>query len=303
MYAQHKQSMIDKIKSKQDVAQFLKTIDAEHFDKFSIFKTDKTPKEYRVVKDCIYSNNYYKIDFNKDGATDLLIDAQLLLVIIDKGNNTFQINNIDNCEGVSPGYSLQAIDTAYSQLIVTKLGYTYDIPDTSKLRLVYKFNHIIAFNDSPSNIPIQSLKINFGGCFGFCPEFEMNITQDRIVIYTAVNNNERTGVYKTTLSEYDWKMLCDLLNYINFVTLNDSYHVNWTDDATTTISIHYNSNKNKRIHDYGQQGTIGLEALYSTILLWRKTQNWEFVEKIDGIPVEKTPFHTSGSPPSKYLVD
>lgn len=310
LFAQGKQSMIDMIKCKEDVQHFLNTIDPEQFRDLSIFKTDKTKNEYHVVEDCAYSNKYYKIDFDKDGLTDLIIDARLFLVIINKGNNTFQINYIDNCEGLSPGYSLRAIDTINKQLIVRKLNYKYEKTDTTDLKLIYKFNRIIEYNINPTQNAIRNIKIKFGECFGTCPVFEMSITEDRVIVYNAVNYNERAGIFKATISQTDWQLLCDLLNYINFEKLSERYSVNWTDDASATLDIHYNSNSVKHIQDYGQQGNLGLEAVYSTISSWRKTQSWQKLKdgnrKLEGdgwIIPSKNKKKDAPKPKNKYLID
>jgi len=67
----------------------------------------------------------------------------------------------------------------------------------------------------------------------------------------------------------------NLLNYIDFETLQDNYAVNWTDDQTAKLKVTYDNGKVKSIRDYGLLGTYGLDRVYQLLFELRENQKWE----------------------------
>ena len=66
----------------------------------------------------------------------------------------------------------------------------------------------------------------------------------------------------------------EILNYINFPSLKDSYMTGATDMPTAYLTIHYGSGQIKKIKDYGFQGTYGLGILYNQLEKISNDNSW-----------------------------
>ncbi len=82
------------------------------------------------------------------------------------------------------------------------------------------------------------------------------------------------GVYRTNLNKDAFLKFNEMIDYLDFENLNNSYAVGWTDDQTCTLKITYDNGKVKSIIDYGLLGTFGLNNLYHQITSLRNTEKW-----------------------------
>ena len=255
------------MKTSEDVLKFIK----KTFDKQDRFQTiQRNPKAIDF--------KFIKLDLNKDGLTDILINGIYLYAIIDKGGrNNFEENYIGgrhfNCQ-------LLSVDTskAIPTLVVQKEN-DYDNetgkdiefkPDT----LINLYGGFIEYNSSPKQIDFKEIKIMTSACFGTCPIFDLTINNHKKAIYNAKEYNKLTGIYKSSINDKEFADLVGLLTYINIDSLKSDYKIGWTDNPSIDVEIKYNG-LIKKIHDYGLEGTFGLKRLYDVLYKLKATQDWE----------------------------
>lgn len=258
---------IDDIKTPEDVLKFVKRTFGKQ-DRFHI-KTDKTNS---------IDFKYIKLDINKDGLTDILINGIYLYAIIDKGGrNNFEEQYIGgrhfNCQ-------LLSLDTTKSlPIFIVQKDNDYDNetgkdivfkPDT----LINLYGGFIEYNASPKRIDFKQIKITTSPCFGTCPIFEMTINNSKQALLNAKEYNNLTGNYKSNIDEKTFSDLEGLLTYINIDSLKNNYAISWTDNPSIDTEIEYNGSV-KKIHDYGLEGSFGLKRLYYILYQLKATQDWE----------------------------
>lgn len=257
---------IDDLRTPEDVLKFVKrTFDKQ--DKFHI-KTDKKSIDFK----------YIKLDINKDGLTDILINGIYLYAIIDKGGrNNFEEEYIG---GNNYNYQLLSLDTIKSlPLFVVQKDDGYDSetgkdiifkPDT----LINLFGGFIEYNSSPKQIDFKQLKVMTSPCFRTCPIFELTINNRRQALLNAKEYNAITGIYKSIIDEKTFDDLLVLLAYLNIESLKNNYAVGWTDSPSIDLEIDFNGST-KKIHDYGLEGSFGLKKLYNILYKLKEKQDWE----------------------------
>jgi hypothetical protein len=160
-----------------------------------------------------------------------------------------------------------------------------DVGNGSTDTLIFRFNDFVEYNTSPDKLNIQKIKFATSGCYGTCPVFELSIDSHANALLNAIeynsNNsdvfdttNSLNGHYTSDINMDDFNNILDIINYIHLPKLKDDYSVNWTDDQTATLEIKYNNGHVKKISDYGEIGTMGLQLLYGKLFSLRFTQKW-----------------------------
>jgi hypothetical protein len=259
---------IDNLKTPEDVLKFIK----KTFEKQDRFQSK--PRNPKAI-----DFKFIKLDINKDGLTDILINGIYLYAIIDKGGrNSYEEKYIGgrhfNCQ-------LFSIDTSKElPIFIVQKDNDYDNetdkdivfkPDT----LILKYGGFIEYNSVPKEIDFNEIKISSSPCYGNCPIFELTISKTKKAIYNAKENNKLTGIYKSNLEDKVFADLVGLLIYINIDSLKNDYKIGWTDNPSIDIEIKYNG-LSKKIHDYGLEGTFGLKHLYEVLYKLKATQDWEY---------------------------
>jgi len=258
---------IDDLKTPEDVLKFVKkTFDKQ--DRFQTIQRNSKAIDFKFIK----------LDLNKDGLTDILINGIYLYAIIDKGGrNNFEEQYIGgrhfNCQ-------LLSLDTTKSlPLFVVQKDNDYDNetgkdivfkPDT----LINLFGGFIEYNSSPKQIDFKQIKVMTSPCFGTCPIFEMTINNSKQATLNAKEYNKLTGIYKSKIDEKAFNDLVALLAYLNIDSLKNNYAIGWTDNPSIDTEIEYNG-LIKKIHDYGLEGSFGLKRLYDILYQLKATQDWE----------------------------
>ena len=260
---------IDKLQTNKDVCKFIIKKVSSEFKGYCPLETN-TPN----TDTSTYSRNkFFKIDFDKNGLTDLIINGNKhLIIVFDNGKNGYSYHYLDKGEPFSNKSDLLMIDTVSipKKIILKESGTAQNKIDT----LIYKFNDFIEYNSTPIvDFVFNKIKIKTSQCFGTCPMFEMTINNKRNATYKAIKFNDETGDFYGKIPTEVFDELVSILKYIQIEKLNNSYSVNWTCDQTVTLEIEYNG-KSKVIVDYGKQGTYGLSLLYSKFFQWRKTIEW-----------------------------
>jgi hypothetical protein len=284
---------VDDLKTDNDVLKFIVSIDTNMINPKYSKNIKIVPTEHILNDNNCDPNtttwgikNWVKTDFNNDGRTDLLVilvwDDYSSFVAIDKGNNTFQLIRIyysgfEECEltNTIKKDNYQLVLFHVSKDVRKKDGsFRYDkISETDSL--IYKFNDFVELNRNPANYKINSISFSTSGCFGTCPQFEINIDNKGHAGYVAgIYAEKEQGTYHCKVRRQILDTLSAMINYINIKNLKNNYDVSWTDFPTCVIKVKFSDGSVKEINDYGELGTFGLRALYGYFFKLRQSQEW-----------------------------
>ena len=266
---------------------------------------------------------FYKADFDSNGYTDLLAfmgfksepDKESFtridpIVVMNFENDSVAVKRFsnDSPDVIVPELVLRSAQqeiSLHKQYTIRKDSGKFE-NDTITKELVFKYGNFVEHNLSPANHQIEKIQFALTPCNGACPVFEMAINQKDISYFIAEEFNFsryvddpyddkndiflKEGVFKATIEPSDYKKLTSLLNYIDFVNLENHYSVSWTCEQTVYLIITYDGGKQKKIYDYGKNGTYGLRALYELMHEMRFNQDWEKAEEPKGILIDKRSF-------------
>jgi hypothetical protein len=260
---------IDKLQTNEDVSNFLIKKISKKFKEYPLLKTDP-----QVAADTsIYGRNkFFKVDVDNDSRTDLIIYGNHLVIILDKGNNNYEVRYLDGGAFQQNNASLVAIDAVSlpRKIVIRQFERDKEHYDT----LVYLFNGFIEYNPQPDEaFSFEKIILKTNQCFGECPVFELTINKDRTAMYKAIRFNGETGEFTGTVPKNEFEDLLLLLKYLRPGKLSNNYSVGWTDAQTATTKIFYNG-ESKFITDYGEIGTYGLNMLYIKFFRWRTSVDW-----------------------------
>lgn len=273
---------IDEIKTVDDIDKLLDSIDKKRFETYIV--REKLEVETvacgELAKE-IQAKSWTKADFDNNGYTDILIigdSGRDSVVVLDNGKNNFIFRSLT--KGVFTRCSLPAVVNAENAVLINYYENEkyFNSRETQKNPrvLIYKFGDFIEINNSPQTHQIEKIEYKTSGCFGGCPSFGLTINSNRKAIYKPIYFNEnKKGTYKGRIENSQFNELINLLNYIDFPKLEDNYHVGWTDDQTSLLTITYDDGKVKNVKDYGLIGTFGLSRVYKILFDLRENQSWK----------------------------
>lgn len=276
---------INKIDSLQTAEDIQKFIEEKNID-YTITVSDKLQysDQCRSVGDSLNFRPWIKEDFDQNGLTDLLLtgntkDGPKTICILDMGNE-FNTKKITRGNLYEPCAFVTAKDGRIeykSEKILSRNGYSSSLQTD---HLIYKFGEFIEENSNPKRHNILEIEFNASSCYGKCPSFMLKIISNRDIVWLAksdnnVNFREYFGTYKSKLSQEQYEELTDILNYIDFENLDENYSVGYTDSATGTLKVTYDTLKTKNIRDYGMMGTRGLQKLYKILFGLRGSVEWK----------------------------
>jgi len=116
-----------------------------------------------------------------------------------------------------------------------------------------------------ATLPVASIMLRRGGCFGTCPVYRVTLNVDGTAAYEGVAYVGRIGKFVGRVPFYDFAQLALLAERAGFMTLQERYAGSWTDDETRRITIRARSGKEKTVEDYGDFGPPELWALERAI--------------------------------------
>ena len=186
-----KVNVIDKLVTINDVTAFLKSkAYNDSADYFEALKHDSTSKLSKV--------RFIKIDLNRDGLTDLIVDGKYLFTAIDIGNGNFQFDVINGGTAMLKQYSLIDIGTVTSKqpIIIVKPYGRLSLRNTTPPgvdSLTLKDNNFIEYNAQHALREISSISMTTSPCFGTCPIFTIAIKRNGEAIYDAGDYNKKKG--------------------------------------------------------------------------------------------------------------
>ena len=305
---QQQLTLIEQIQTLEDVDSFLsKYVDSFYDIKMipviptSAFRIKlKGIQDYFV--DSLGISSYLKEDFDKDGRTDLLINAIWRLrpsgfVILDKGNGVYELKTfIDNQRNrmnmvfIKPGsiegnpcinYFLMDMNRLVDSLLLKDLKDEYITGFLSEKNLVYTFNEFIEYNRKPSPLSFQKIDYQRGGIFEDYIHYSLQIHNDRKIYLRVEGENKywkdakTFGTYSCVLTPKEFKKLKELTGYINLSGLKNKYDVERADVPWVDIKLSREKYKTVLILDRGLSGTFGLQALHQYFEKLYKSLNWK----------------------------
>jgi hypothetical protein len=279
------QSKIDAIATAADVETLLKTIDPV-YEGFKVnTKLKCSEKEGQKIIKNQGVKPWTKVDLDNNGSTDLLINgwennAPLVLCVVDSGQNHFSVLQVNGKSGQTCMFAV-VTNTGKSKTIIAYYPEPV-IRNTKqkgrsllKTQLALHHGELLESTGSPANHHIEKIEYSTTMCYGRCPVFSLVINGDKSASFTGVKFNTKNGNFSTTIDDKSFDAIVDVLNFIDFTRLDDSYRVMHTDAQTATLKITYDGGKEKSIGDYGLRGTAGLTKLHALLFQLRDTQDWK----------------------------
>ncbi|WP_276135253.1 hypothetical protein [Polluticoccus soli] len=248
---------IDKIRSKDDVISFIGShpeLNAS-IDTYYLFRhTGSEP------------DSFFKIDIDKNGRTDLLIQGYEFLVVLDKGRN-----NYDLLEAMGGNFTLKQIDTSNADIRFKVEAKTWLENNRTRIYdtvLTYKFGYLTEYSAKPATHSIGKIEYTKEGGFGASnPLPGATVSPDgTITFYTAEFQNNNVFMMRSSrkLSATELSDLHDLINYIDLPALPNEYGAPVLDVGHTFLRVEHEGGTTEIIA-HGGTGTAGLGAL-STML-------------------------------------
>jgi hypothetical protein len=278
----------------------------EQVKTFLIRKVDRKFKEYHLFERFArrtvpaLTADFYKVDLDGDGRTDLIINDQNLIIVmatatgyrssclyhherdrylvaIDSSLGGKPESNPENKPGSNLGGKpgLKRLVISQTKLLPDPAGGIQYRDTTERVMLVYHGGGWMEYNASPTrDFTFKEITVRTSQCFGTCPVFEMTVRSNRTAYYKAILfNKEREGDFSGVIPPGELEEMAETLRYIPLEKLDSSYRVEWTDDQTITLEINY-KDRIQRIEDYGKIGTFGLAHLYAFFFHWMDTVQW-----------------------------
>ncbi|MGC4103813.1 DUF6438 domain-containing protein [Ferruginibacter sp.] len=290
--AQHQLTKIDSLFTDSQVEKFMYALDSN----FKI-KTIQEGGNYRFdssickrIADSLQINKaFYKSDIDNNGFTDLLVIGETytfkIFVVFNYGNDSVMMKTLTNRMVQDCTFPV-IVNNSVIRYYYLNTDYTTPKPTFNLVYkdLVYKFGDFVELNNHPSNDSIEKIEYEVSGCLGSCPSFSLVIKKNRLSFLDADYYNfkdwqretgEMKGRYRTIVDDSTFETINNLLNYIDFSTLEERYYVDWTDDQIGSVKITYNNGKEKSIMDYGLIGTYGLARFHQLIFDLRFNQQWK----------------------------
>jgi hypothetical protein len=295
-------SKIDSLDSEEEVELYIRKKDTllskfelKKFNNFNRGKrfeyNDSILKEVAINKGI--NESYYKVDIDNNGYTDIVIigndnnfwgDASMnysTFALMSFQNDSISVHNLIKSSFLSA--ALPEFNNENGDFIIHQPKFLDDNPYSSDT-LVYKFNSFIEFNKNPIDNNISKIVLSTGPCLGTCPIFKLSINNIKngaleAEMYNYKNNRLKDsffkeGEYECIIRDSDFQLLFDIVNYLDFKNLNESYSAPWTDDSGSILEIFYNEGEVKRIVDYGMIGNYGLMRVYNIMYELRFNQDW-----------------------------
>ncbi len=257
---------IDDLKTETDIKQFVDEV------------TGYTSAFPKATDSLLLSKiKYVKIDIDKNGLTDLFINDSKIFTIVDIGNSKFEIKYIGTDDRESRLVSLDT--TGLTPIFVVKRQTGYDKRYNATFSgpadtITYMFQGFIEYNSNLRKIDLEEIKFSTTRCFGSCPVYDLTLSRNRNAVLNAKAYMKQRGFLKTKVEEKLFFQILNLINYLKVDSLKDDYAVNATDNPSINVEIKYNG-ITKRIHDYGLEGTLGLQQLYLLVEQLIERQKWK----------------------------
>lgn len=251
--AQHRPNAIDGLQTKEQMVQFVKTEKTLHnISGMEIYRA-RPGQDDRSLPDW-----FYKVDIDGDGRTDLIMNGQWPILILDRGPKGYWVTALG-----SPGHDINStrlvgIDTLHHPTRLLVQHFTLEQVDT----LVFVKGGLFEYNPHPlKHFDFQGLVYTTGGCER-CPVYSFAVGKKGHLEYQASDLNERQGTFEDSLLPAQLDTLVTWLRYLPLETLDTSYHLRAENGLVVYLDISYNG-KIRHITDHGGMGLWGLGRIYN----------------------------------------
>jgi len=309
VHSAKKYSAIDSLKTNRQAEKFIQTIDTnfKYFELRSLSKINKPTDSIfkKLIEEYTPDKNFYRADFDNNGYTDMVFfggwpgsstetDDVIYFydsyIVMNYGKKPAKV--IPFTDHLKNGFPIikernNKVFIDVNIIVKDRKNATYK---DSVSVLKWAFIGLCKYNPAPKNYNIEKIEFSSGPCFGHCPVYQITVNKDRSAIFLADQNNFPNEIdlcldksaYATTVDKKSYEDLVDYLNYMDFLALNISYSVFYTDAPRASLIITYDNGKVKHISDYGLSGTYGLRTLYQYMGELRYNQKWQKTEEPKG---------------------
>ncbi|GGF11164.1 hypothetical protein [Hymenobacter cavernae] len=158
--------------------------------------------------------------------------------------------------------------------------------------LVFQHGAFMEYNRHPSKHQLEKIEIA-SGLHDYDTATEITILADRTAIYRQLkdygawgpfSSPRPVGSFQATVDTVSFNRIQRVLQIIRLRNATVSYTVNWTDAGTEHLRVSYDQDKVFEVEDCGEQGTFGLNHLYSLLYKLRETQKWRPINDNNDTP-------------------
>lgn len=264
---------IDSLITKRAVEQFLATKIDTNWKYVSPFEDNKVhTKKFTKA-------GFLKKDFDHNGLTDLLIYGQNCFVVLDLdsmpyglyGNYTPPYNI--NLEESGPWF-VDIVNVKEDPLLIFKdYVWQYDTKSWAPTydTFIYKLGSFLKYNPTPGSLQIEAIHFTGDEGYGATP-FEMNVDAVGWMDFHE-GRDVNSSIFAGFIDSASFSDIKQVVNYINFIALEDYYEESITDLQTYELTIKFKGGKAKKITDYGGWGTSGLMNLYNRLFYHARKLN------------------------------
>lgn len=154
-----------------------------------------------------------------------------------------------------------------------------DRADSLRPRYAYILNDFRAhfgIHATPlDSIPIDSIILRHGSCFGTCPVYTVVLYRDGRVRYVGGQYAVPSGEKKGSILAWDFARLSYLAEYLRFAALDSAYAMPATDMATVWITVGWRDRAPQTVRNYGDYGPPQLWAFQVAIEELVRAIRWE----------------------------
>jgi len=247
-----KANEIDKLTTIKDVEHFL------------VEKVDSNFIRYADVGDSIVG--FLKIDVDRNGLTDLLVNSDHPFVILDSGNGHYERSVM--WAGQKTYRPVEIFQAKDGPLLLTKSSTDCGKVSSFDLdTLTFKLGGLIEYNSHPDRLQIEKINLNtHDGYPGM--NIEISVDAGR---WATCEERYTSKIFAGIVDSAYFDKLMQTINYINLSSLSNSYPMVgleclWSDQEVYTLEVTFDNGQIKKISDYGGGGTFGLVALYKQLV-------------------------------------
>lgn len=245
---------IDSLSTKEDVGKFLNNNFSEH--------------QFSHSFNALGIDVFFKVDIDHNGLTDLLVETDVCIAVLDTGLGQYNLQHI--FAGERESYNLLNVlqINGHPLVVVRGLFYEAQVQDSMRWQddtLVYKFGNFIEYNSNPTTKDIEEINFKLGG--GYPGRvWDMRIEVDGWVTFEMDHSSR---IFAGAIDNTTLNMLNQTINYIDLPALVDRESKKKpmpstlsTSEETFTLEIKFANGQTTKINDYGGIGTYGLKNLY-----------------------------------------
>jgi hypothetical protein len=309
------QTDIDQIRNDSDVVNYIRNVGHEYFPytkgsklrdvTFNLYGRlwmyrEKFDEEDGRFTDSVMARRWFLADYDGDQHKDLVYYGRVSTnagIFVFFGGATRKIIRLTDGFARWYPHSIESVKIGNANSIIVG---TLEQPDDFRSKqkpfserffhdtLVYKFGGFVEYNEKVQRSPaFDSIQFRPQSNWVGGNSWYITIFKNGSVTYvrerdTATKDGHESYVEKCTanINPHEWQ---DLLDYIGFARLKDSFELKNVSDQTVGLTTVYYSNGNKKtVWDYGMTGTYGLETLYARIRYWIDVTRWRVTDRRKG---------------------